>query len=189
MLASYELNDDELIEKVASKDKQALKHLFVRYHDRVFKFVLRYLKDEAVSEEIANEVFLKLWQSANSFEGRSTVSTWLLTMARNSAVSHLRKRREFLLDEGYAESLADEADNPSDSMLKSDKAQRIKNCLNDLSHQHREIIELVYYHEKSIKEVAAILEIPGNTVKTRMFYARKRLSEIAREQGLERGWP
>jgi len=58
-----------------------------------------------------------------------------------------------------------------------------------LSAQHREIIDLVYYHDKSVEEVAAIVGIPENTVKTRMFYARKRLSELLKAEGIERGWP
>jgi len=189
VLAGCEQTDDELVRRVAGKDTLALKVLFVRYHDNVFKYIFRLLRDEAVAEEIANEVFLKLWQGAATFEGRSAVWPWLLAVARTSALRYARKRRDVALEDGVAETLVDQADTPSESMLKSDKARLLQSCIDNLSRQHREIIELVYFHEKTVKEVAAILDIPGNTVKTRMFYARKRLSEIARRQGLERGWP
>ena len=65
----------------------------------------------------------------------------------------------------------------------------IRKCLTGLSADHREIIDLVYYHEKSVEEVAEIVGIPENTVKTRMFYARKKLAELLKAAGIERGWP
>jgi RNA polymerase sigma-70 factor (ECF subfamily) len=65
----------------------------------------------------------------------------------------------------------------------------MRQCLTKLSAEHREVIDLVYYHEKSVEEVAGIVGIPEATVKTRMFYARKKLSELLKEQGIDRGWP
>jgi RNA polymerase sigma-70 factor (ECF subfamily) len=72
---------------------------------------------------------------------------------------------------------------------KKDKSAIIRKCLAGLSNEHREIIDLVYYHEKSVEEVAEVLGIPENTVKTRMFYARKRLAELLKAEGIDRGWP
>jgi RNA polymerase sigma-70 factor, ECF subfamily len=74
-------------------------------------------------------------------------------------------------------------------MQKADKGKRIEQCVKLLSAPHREVIDLVYYHEKNIKEVCEILQIPENTVKTRMFHARKRLSELLVAAGVDRGWP
>ena len=65
----------------------------------------------------------------------------------------------------------------------------LRECLGGLSAEHREIIDLVYYHDKSVEEAAYVLAIPENTVKTRMFYARKRLAELLKAAGIERGWP
>jgi RNA polymerase sigma-70 factor (ECF subfamily) len=72
---------------------------------------------------------------------------------------------------------------------KKQKADVIRKCLSRLSAEHREIVDLVYYHEKSVEEVAEIVGIPEATVKTRMFYARKKLAELLKAQGIERGWP
>ncbi len=88
-----------------------------------------------------------------------------------------------------AEGIEDEADNPEVSLQKVSKAAALRRCLERLSPEHREVIDLVYYHERSVEEVGQVLGIPENTVKTRMFYARKRLSEILRQAGIERGWP
>ena len=78
---------------------------------------------------------------------------------------------------------------PRSRLQKKDKGEVLRQCLTKLSPDHREIIDLVYYHEKSVEEVAEIVDIPENTVKTRMFYARKKLAELLKQAGVERGWP
>ncbi len=93
------------------------------------------------------------------------------------------------MDEAAAAQIEDEADDPEVAVAKKDKAAVLRECLSKLSAEHREIVDLVYYHEKSVEEVAGIVGIPEATVKTRMFYARKKLSELLKEQGIDRGWP
>jgi len=85
--------------------------------------------------------------------------------------------------------IEDASDTPEVSLQKKDKGAVLRNCLEQLSREHREVIDLVYYHEKSVEEVAEIVGIPEATVKTRMFYARKKLSELLKAAGLDRGWP
>ena len=80
-------------------------------------------------------------------------------------------------------------DVPETAFVKKDKSKALRNCLTALSPDHREIVDLVYYHEKSVEEVAEIVGIPENTVKTRLFYARKKLAELLNAAGIERGWP
>ena len=134
-------------------------------------------------------MFLDIWRQAGKFEGRSQVSTWMLSIARFKALSVLRKRPEEELDEETAERIEDHADDPETTLAKKDKGAALRQCLSALSAEHREIIDLVYYHEKSVEEAAEIVGIPEATVKTRMFYARKKLSELLKEQGIDRGWP
>jgi RNA polymerase sigma-70 factor (ECF subfamily) len=163
--------------------------LFARHHVRVYRFVLRVVRDETKAEDLIGEVFLDVWRQADRFEGRSAVSTWLLAIARFKALSALRRRPDEELDEEAAEAIEDPSDNPEESLAKKDKSAVIRKCLEGLSADHREIIDLVYYHEKSVEEVAEIVGIPENTVKTRMFYARKKLAELLKAAGIERGWP
>jgi RNA polymerase sigma-70 factor (ECF subfamily) len=85
--------------------------------------------------------------------------------------------------------IADSSDTPEVLAQKSDKKALLRRCVEKLGPEHRDVVELVYYHEKSIEEVAEILQIPLNTVKTRMFYARKKLSEFLLSAGVDRGWP
>ena len=147
------------------------------------------VRDEAVAEDLISEVFLDVWRQAGRFEGRSTVSTWMLAIARFKALSALRRRLDGELDEETASAIEDPTDDPEIALEKKDKSAMIRKCLVGLSAEHREIIDLVYYHEKSVGEVAEIVGIPENTVKTRMFYARKRLAELLKAAGIERGWP
>ncbi len=181
--------DRALVARIAAGDQGAIQALFARHYTRVFRFVMRQVRSESMAEEIANDVFLDAWRQAGRFEGRSRVATWLLAIAYNKAVSALRKRREEQLDEGFAESIADEGDAPETSALKSDKAEALRAAIERLSPEHRAVIDLVYYHEQSVAEVSAVLGIPANTVKTRMFHARKRLAQYLAEAGIDRGWP
>jgi RNA polymerase sigma-70 factor (ECF subfamily) len=182
-------SDEALIGRITSGDRLAMQVLFARHHVRVYRFVLRLVRDESVAEDLISEVFLDVWRQAGRFEGRSAVPTWLLAIARFKALTALRRKPDEELDEEAAQAIEDQSDDPEVSLAKKDKSAAIRKCLSGLSAEHREIIDLVYYHEKSVEEVAEIVGIPENTVKTRMFYARKRLAELLKAAGIERGWP
>ncbi|MFI4959956.1 MAG: sigma-70 family RNA polymerase sigma factor [Hyphomicrobiales bacterium] len=182
-------SDEVLIVRIAGGDRLAMQVLFARHHVRVYRFVLRLVRNEATAEDLISEVFLDVWRQAGKFEGRSAVSTWMLSIARFKALSTLRRKPEQELDDKTAEQIEDHADNPEVALSKKDKAAVLRQALSKLSAEHREIVDLVYYHEKSVEEVAGIVGIPEATVKTRMFYARKKLSELLKEQGIDRGWP
>jgi len=182
-------SDEVLIGRIANGDRLAMQVLFARHHVRVYRFVLRLMRNEAAAEDLISDVFLDVWRQAGKFEGRSAVSTWLLSIARFKALSVLRRRGEEELDDESAEAIEDQADDPEVALAKKDKGAALRQCLAKLSAEHREIIDLVYYHEKSVEEVAGIVGIPEATVKTRMFYARKKLSELLKERGIDRGWP
>src|SRR5665647_1309275 len=182
-------SDEVLIARIAGGDRLAMQVLFARHHVRVYRFVLRLVRNEATAEDLISEVFLDVWRQAGKFEGRSAVSTWMLSIARFKALSALRKRPEQELDDETAASIEDDADDPETVLAKKDKGAQLRQALTALSAEHREIIDLVYYHEKSVEEVAGIVSIPEATVKTRMFYARKKLSELLKAQGIDRGWP
>jgi len=182
-------SDEVLIGRIATGDRLAMQVLFARHHVRVYRFVLRLVSDPTLAEDLISEVFLDVWRQAGRFEARSAVSTWLLAIARFKSLSALRKRPDEELDEETAGNIWDAADNPEVALQKKDKGEILRECLKSLSAEHREIIDLVYYHEKSVEEVAEIVGIPEATVKTRMFYARKRLSEQLKTAGVDRGWP
>ena len=182
-------SDEVLIGRIAQGDRLAMQVLFARHHVRVYRFVLRLVRNEASAEDLISEVFLDVWRQADRFEGRSSVSTWLLAIARFKALSSMLRRPDEELDEEAAGAIEDTSDTPEVSLQKKDKSGLLRKCLEQLSREHREVIDLVYYHEKSVEEVAEIVGIPEATVKTRMFYARKKLSELLKAAGMDRGWP
>jgi RNA polymerase sigma-70 factor (ECF subfamily) len=182
---AMQTSDEALVQLIASGDKKALQILFARHNVRVFRFVLRFLGDESLAEDLVSEVFFDVWRQADRFESRSQVSTWLMAIARNKALTMLRRRTTEELDEEVAEFIEDPSDNPEVTMQKTQRSAVLQDCLGQLSPAHREIIDLVYYHEKSIDEVAEIIGVPQNTVKTRMFYARKRIGELLATKGFQ----
>jgi len=182
-------SDEALLARIGGGDQAALKALYARHSVKVFRFVARMLRDDARAEDIVSETFIDVWKTAARFEGRSAVGTWLLTIARNKTISTMRRNRDQELDEEAAGEIADESDDPETQMQKQGKSALLRRCIERLSAEHREVIDLVYYHDKSVEEVAAIVGIPEGTVKTRMFHARKRLSELAQAAGVDRGWP
>src|SRR3954465_6889983 len=152
LTANPATSDEALIGRIASGDRLAMQVLFARHHVRVYRFVLRLVRDESVAEDLISEVFLDVWRQAGRFEGRSQVSTWLLAIARFKALSALRRRPDEELDEEAAEAIEDPNDDPEVALAKKDKSTVLRKCLDGLSAEHREIIDLVYYHEKSVEE-------------------------------------
>lgn len=182
-------DDATLIASIARQDRAALEEIYRRYHKRVFLFIRRFETNTAIAEDLANDVFLELLDKASTYEGRSSVSTWLLGIARFKALSEIRKRRNTVDPDDAMAEMEDEGDTPEVSTMKTDKGMALRQCIEALSPKHRVVVDLVYYHEKSVAEVAAILELPPNTIKTRMFHARQALSKMMSAAGLDRGWP
>ena len=170
--------DASLVAAIAAGDREAMRVLYNRHRIRVFRFAARLVDDVAIAEDVVSESFVEVWRQACRFEGRSSVSTWIMSIARFKALSARRRRPETELDAQMAETIADPAMNPEQVVLETDRRTQLRACLSRLSPDHRAIIDLVYYHDKTIEEVAEIVGAPKNTVKTRMFYARKRLASL-----------
>jgi len=182
-------SDEVLIARIAKGDRLAMEELYGRYRVPVYRFVLRMVRNPTTAEDLDSDVFLDVWRQAGTFEGRSAVSTWIFSIARFKALNALQRRPMEELDDEKAGAIEDQSDDPETALAKKDKAAVLRACLLKLTAEHREIVNLVYYQHKSVEEVAEIVGIPEATVKTRMFYARKKLSELLTEQGIERGWP
>ena len=178
--------DETLIKQIADGNKLAMRALFARHQVKVYRFALRIVRDTALAEDVVSETFIDAWQHAGRFEGRSSGSTWLLGIARHKALTAANRRPTESLDCDMAQNAADPSADPEAEVGLKDRSTVIRRCLEKLSTEHAEIIDLVYYQEKSIKEIVEILGIPENTVKTRMFYARKRLAALIAAEGIDR---
>jgi RNA polymerase sigma-70 factor (ECF subfamily) len=179
--------DEDLIESIAAGDRQAMQTLFVRHEADVLRFATRIVRNPSVAAEVTNEVFLDVWRKADEFESRARVSTWLLAITRNKAIDALRRQTE-VLEPDVAEAIVDAADDPEAAMHKKERSGIVHECLTQLSPAHRTIIDLIYFQERSIGEVAKMSQVPENTVKTRVFYARKRMEGLLLDKGVDRSW-
>jgi RNA polymerase sigma-70 factor (ECF subfamily) len=178
-------SDEALIGAIAVGDRRAMQALYARHNVRIYRFVLRLTNDSSLAEDIVSEVFIDVWRAAEGFKAKSRVSTWMLAIARHKALSALRRRSDEQVDEDAVTAIADPADDAEATVDKQDRSAVVQHCLSQLSALHWEVLDLVYYHEKSVDEVAEIVGAPANTVKTRMFYARKRMQTMLEAAGLD----
>ena len=171
-------SDRDLLTSIAAGDRSAMRAFYDRYNVQVYRFVLRLIRDASNAEDVVSEVFFVVWRQAGRFEYRSEVSTWVLAIARYKAISVMRQRQDEPLEDAAAHEIVDEANDFQVALEKKDTAAVLRGCLTRLSAKHREVIDLVYYHEKSVNEVAEIIGVPTNTVKTRLFYARQQMRKL-----------
>src|ERR1700750_2606307 len=186
IIAAQATSDDMLLESIANGNRTAMHILYCRHNVRVYRFILRIVRDATTADDLVSQVFLDVRRPAKQFQGRSQVSTWLLSIARFKALTAMRQRRFEDIDQEDVRQIPDNCDTPETSLDRSDTSAILRAYVQKLSPAHREIITLVYYHEKSVEEVGQIIGIPQSTVKTRMFYARKQLADLLKDCGVER---
>jgi RNA polymerase sigma-70 factor, ECF subfamily len=173
-------SDESLVEQIAAGSKPAMQALFARHRTYVYRWLLRFVSNETLAEDLLSEVFSDVWRQADRFQCRSSVSTWLMSIARHKALSARRRRTDAELNEKIEGTVTDPAGDPEVALHSKDREALLRRALIRLSPEHRQVMDLVYYHEKSVEEVAYILDVPPATVKTRMFYARKKLAELVK---------
>ena len=174
--AAPDIPSDEVFRRIANGDRLAMRTLFVRYRVPIYRWLLRIVGDAAVAEDLLNDVFLDVWRNATSFDGRSSVSTWLLAIARDKTLTARRSKSDAESDE-VAPIVSDMSEDP-ELGRQQNREEVLRHCLARLSPDHREVLDLVYFHRKWIKEVAQIVGTDEQTVRARMCDARKRLAEL-----------
>ena len=174
-----------LLQRVAAGDRNAFSELYRRLQRPLFGYLMKLVREREMVEDVLNETMMEVWRQAARFEGRSSVNTWVFSIAHHRAVSRLRKKRETSLDEEQAATIEDEAPTPDENAMSGDMSRLIGTLMEQLSFEHREILHLAYFQEFSVQEIADALDLPANTVKTRMFYARQRLKVLLEKSGVE----
>ncbi|MDH3641519.1 MAG: sigma-70 family RNA polymerase sigma factor [Gammaproteobacteria bacterium] len=164
-------SDQELLSRIIDGDQNALAALYHSYYQRLSRFLIRMLNDPDLVVEVVNDVFLVVWRKAASYRGEASMSSWIIGIAYRKALKALRKRRPWTpLDDVPAAALASGEEAIARLELDSSLAR--------LSPEHRAVMELTYFFGYSYREIGEILECPENTVKTRMFHARRVLQSI-----------
>lgn len=158
--------EEQLLRRIADGDEAALERLYLDYYPRLTRFILRVTRDVDLAPEIINDVFMVIWRSARQFRGDSSVSTWILGIAYRKALKSAGR---------YDPAPALPADVHTAG---EDQQLDLESGLARLSREQRATVELAYYFGYSYKEIADIMGCPENTVKTRMFHARRALRSL-----------
>jgi RNA polymerase sigma-70 factor (ECF subfamily) len=164
--------DDDLLGAVRRRDRQAFAELYRRFHPRLLGYLRNVLRDPQIAEEVLDDVMFVVWTDARRFKGQSAVSTWIFGIAYRRAMSALRVETRH---QSYVDHSADTDRMPAE---RPGHGKLIKAALAGLSPDHRQVVELTYYFGCSYREIAAIAGCPENTVKTRMYHARRRLRHL-----------
>lgn len=167
-----DFEERDLLKRIAAGEVNALDQIYQIYSPVVFTYLLQFLQNQEVAEDILQDVFLVLWKSAGRFRGDSSIKTWLLKIAHNRGVDWLRKHKKWVsLDDLQQE----ETQEMPDFRLDHQTADQIQKALQKLPPIQRAIIELAFYNQLSYKEISDILLCPLGTIKSRMNTALKRL--------------
>lgn len=151
--------------------------LYRLYHPRLWRFLRPMLRRDDLVEEVLNDTLLVVWQRADSFDGRSRLSTWIFGIAYRKALKALSRLDEPADDEP-ADEAADTGPGPEQTLGLAQLRQRLRRAMAELSPEHRAVVELCYFHDMAHGEIAEVVGCPPETVKTRMFYARRRLRSL-----------
>jgi RNA polymerase sigma factor (sigma-70 family) len=163
-----------LLRRVAAKDRAAFESLYHLYYRRLFGYLLKLTRRAELVEEVLNDVMLAIWKGAGTFDGRSRPSTWIFGIAYHKAEANGDKESPEPVDSEEPESLA----------ARRELAGVLSRALGSLSPEQRAVVELTYYYGLAYPEIAEIVGCPVNTVKTRMFHARRRLKELLPGMGV-----
>lgn len=170
-------NSDEqsLLRRIAEKDRAALTRLYEAYHGRLFKFVFRLTNSHATADELANDIMLVVWQKAATFRGESKVSTWIFGIAYRVTMRRVSKKKLALAPQQRLEEI------PQDPGLPLEIEDWVRQGISELPAAQQTTVMLVFYLGLSYEETAAVTDCPVNTVKTRMYHARRKLKDLLSE--------
>ena len=185
--ASTPESETALLRRIAAKDRRAFETLYHAYYRRLFAYLFKTTRRPELAEEVLDDVMLAVWTGAAGFDGRSRPSTWIFGIAYHKALKALARqsRHKAEVEESDGEEPMIE-DGPERLLARREMADLLGRALRALPLEQRTVVELTYYHGFAYQEIAEIMGCPVNTVKTRMFHARRRLRELLPGMGVSR---
>ena len=171
-----------LLRRVAAGDRGAFEELFENYYSRLFAFLFRLTRAHGAAEELANDVMLTLWKDAGRFRGESKVSTWIFGIAYRQALAYLKKRRLSFVSIKDGDAMIGETD------AQFEREDWVRQGIQALPPKQKLTVMLVYFLGLSCEETASASGVPVNTVKTRMYHARKNMKEYLTASGTPEDW-
>jgi RNA polymerase sigma-70 factor (ECF subfamily) len=169
--------DLRLVERVRAGDILAFEELYRLYHKSMTRFVANLVRRPPLIEEVVNDTMMVVWEKAGSFNGASKLSTWMFAIAYRKAMRAARRQDEAVEDR-QAERRPALNLTPEEEMTQTRAADLLAQAMESLSSDHRIVVNLTYFHEMEYREIATIMNCPVDTVKTRMFHARRHLRRL-----------
>ena len=167
-------DEARLMARICAQDLPAFEELYRRYRPRLARFLTHLLHRPQLVEEVFNDTMMVVWNRPDSFSGASKLSTWIFAIAYRKAVKARLRDDAPIADEGAPERI-DDAAPPDQHFSRRHTAAILQSAIDDLSADHRAVVHLTYYQEIGYREIADLLGCPVDTVKTRMFHARRHL--------------
>lgn len=175
------LQERRLVAQVAEGDSAAFRQLYDMTYGRVSRYVHKVVADDSLVDDILVQTYTVAWQRSDAFKGSGRITTWLIGIARNIMYREFKKiQKNVPFEEEYS---AADTQSQFQVEIKSTNTA-LKAALQTLKVKHREILELVFYQDFSYVEVAELIEIPVNTVKTRVYYAKQALKDVLEKQNI-----
>ena len=169
-----DVRDEVLVSQVAAGDKAAMRALYLRHAETAQRFVQSRLRDQFEVADIVHTTMLEVWRTAGRFKGRSSVRSWILSIARNKTIDHIRKSARVDVSEPD-ETIPDDAPDAEAVMAAVQDSARVRACVENLSPQHRSAVHLAFFQDMSYGEIAEVEGVPEGTIKTRIYHAKKLL--------------
>jgi len=166
--------DVELVGRIVRRDRHAFEDLYRAYQPRLSRFLLSILRRANLVEEVLNDTMLVVWANPDRYNGQSKVSTWIFAIAYRKALKALRRVDEPIEDREAEQRPSAEA-GPEQMLSRSQVREVLVRAMGELSPDHRAVVDLTYFHEIGYREIAELMDCPVDTVKTRMFHARRHL--------------
>lgn len=178
-------NDFNLIRRIAAGDEDAVRELYAIYGQRLYAYALRLTNDPAAAEDVLQEALITAWRTASKFRGEGRLIAWLLGIVHHSAMKALRHTYQSL--DVIEETMPEVNGSPEEQAQMGEMKHWIRQGLQNLSTEHRAVLELVFYQGLSLNEVAEVCKCPLGTVKSRLSYARQHLRGVLSRN--EENWP
>ncbi len=173
--------DQYLIDKVLNGDTNAFGELVDRYQNFAFTIAIRIVKVSEEAEEVAQDSFIKAYDSLSSFRGDSKFSTWLYRIVYHKSLDRLKmnkRHRTYELNEEITDDTLDHIENGLEFMLNEERSDIIKRCIDQLSPEEAAIISLYYFEEQSVKEIVKVTDLTEDNIKIKLYRSRKKLFSL-----------
>ncbi|MEO7976702.1 sigma-70 family RNA polymerase sigma factor [Flavobacterium sp.] len=179
------ISDQDYIDKILQGDTHLFAVLVDRYKNMIFTLALKMVKNREEAEEVAQDTFIKIYNSLSKFKGDSKFSTWIYRVAYNTCLDRLKKNKKedvtISIDE-FSVHLIKTMDNALNALEDKERKQTIQNCLNSLSNEDNFLLTLFYFEDQSLEEIGKIMNINANNVKVKLFRSRQKLAVILKKQ-------